>query len=108
MGLNPLHLTCPRCPRWWERRRNAAALQLERQMAESALEQTRVRQLARAYSAARRYAAASANPLRTDFPAMRTTYQVDIFRHLPQLSRRKQGDGEEQPAHETFPRSRAA
>src|ERR1044071_6915606 len=86
MGLNPLTLDLPSMSEVVrERRRAAASAELERQMAESQREMARVRQLARAYSAARRYAAASANPLRTDFPAMSTTYQTDIFRHLRQL-----------------------
>ena len=86
MGLNPLQLDLPPMSAVVaERRRAAAVMQLERQMAESREEAARVRRLARAYTAARRYAAASANPLRTDFPAMTTTYQTDIFRHLRQL-----------------------
>lgn len=86
MGLNPLHLDLPPMSAVVaNRRRAAAAVELERQIAENRREMTRVRQLARAYSAARRYAAASASPLRTDWPAMFTTYQTDIFRHLRQL-----------------------
>lgn len=86
MGLNPLKLDLPPMSEVRAQRRRAeAAAKIERELAESAREQARVRQLARAYSAARRYAAASANPLRTDFPAMSTTYQTDIFRHLRQL-----------------------
>jgi lambda family phage portal protein len=68
-----------------ERRRTAAALELERRIAEQQRETARVRQMARAYSAARRYAAASVDLRRTDWPAMSTTYQTDIFRHLRQL-----------------------
>lgn len=86
MGLNPLTLDLPSMSEVVkERRRTAAVVELERQLAENRRETMRVRQLARAYSAARRYSAASVSPLRTDFPAMFTTYQTDIFRHLRQL-----------------------
>jgi lambda family phage portal protein len=68
-----------------EDRRTAAAAELERRIAEQQRETARVRQLSRAYSAARRYAAASVDLRRTDWPAMSTTYQTDIFRHLRQL-----------------------
>jgi lambda family phage portal protein len=82
MGLNPLKLDLPSMSEVVRERRQTA---VQRQIAERQQETARVRQLARTYSAARRYAAASANPLRTDFPAMSTTYQTDIFRHLRQL-----------------------
>lgn len=86
MGLNPLILDLPPMSAVVaERRRNAAAAELERHIAERQRETARVRQLARAYSAARRYTAASADPRRTDWPAMSTTYQTDIFRHLRPL-----------------------
>ena len=86
MGLNPLRLDLPSMASVVaERRRTAAAVELERQIADQRSETARVRRLARAYSAARRYAAASASPLRSDWPAMSTTYQLDIYRHLRQL-----------------------
>lgn len=86
MDLNPLRLDLPPMSAVVaEQRRNAAAAELEQRIAEGQREQARVRQLARAYSAARRYAAASVDLRRTDWPAMSTTYQTDIFRHLRQL-----------------------
>lgn len=86
MGLNPLKLDLPPMSAVVaERRRTSSAVELERRIAENRREAARVRQLARAYNAARRYAAASASPSRSDWPAMSTTYQTDIFRHLRQL-----------------------
>lgn len=86
MGLNPLRLDLPPMSEVVRGRRQAAAAsQLERQMAARRQETARVCQLARAYSAARRYAGASVSPQRADWPAMSTTYQTDIFRHLRQL-----------------------
>jgi lambda family phage portal protein len=103
MALNPLRLDLPPMSAVVkERRRTAAALQLENQMAEGRQEEARVRRLARAYSAARRYAASSVNPLRSDWPAMSTTYQTDIFRHLRGLRAESREMAKNNPSMKRF------
>lgn len=103
MGLNPLRLDLPPMSAVVaERRRSAVAVELERRVAEGEREQARVRQLARVYSAARRYAAASVGTVRTDWPAMSTTYQTDIFRHLRQLRAESRESSKNNPYMKRF------
>lgn len=86
MGLNPLKLDLPPMSEVVaEQRRTAAAAKLEREREEYARQLSHVRQTARAFGAARRYAAASADIRRTDWPAMSTSYQTEIYRFLRQL-----------------------
>lgn len=103
MGLNPLSLDLPPMSAVvTERRRAAAAVQLERQAAEYARELARVRRMARAYGAARQYAAASVDRFSAEWSVAPTTYQSEIFRHLRSLRARSRDMARNSPHMKRF------
>jgi lambda family phage portal protein len=103
MGLNPLKLDLPSMSAVVaERRRTAAALQLERQTADHAREMARVRQMARVYGAARQYAAATVDRLSSDWSVASTTYQAEIYRHLRALRARSRDMARNNPHMRRF------
>jgi lambda family phage portal protein len=103
MGLNPLKLELPPMSAVMaERRRTAAALQLERQTADHAREMARVRQMARVYGAARQYAAATVDRLSSDWSVASTTFQAEIYRHLRALRARSRDMARNNPHMKRF------
>ena len=103
MGLNPLKLDLPPMSAVVaERRRTAAAVQLERQIAEGQREMARVRQMARVYGAARQYAAATVDRFSSDWSVASTTYQTEIYRHLRSLRARSRDMARNNPHMKKF------
>jgi lambda family phage portal protein len=103
MGLNPLRLDLPPMSAVVaERRRAAATARVERQLAEHARGLASARQVARAYGAARQYAAASVDRLSSDWSAASTTYQVEICRHLRALRARSRDMARNNPHMKKF------
>jgi lambda family phage portal protein len=85
-----------------ERRRTAAAVQLERRIEEGKREMARVRQMARAYGAARQYAAATVDRFSSDWSVASTTYQTEIYRHLRSLRARSRDMARNNPHMKRF------
>lgn len=103
MGLNPLKLDLPPMSAVVkERRLTGAAVRLERENAEHARQLARVRQVARAVTASRQYAAASVDRFSADWSVASTTYQAEIYRHLRSLRARSRDMARNNPHMKKF------
>ncbi|HEX8499285.1 MAG TPA: phage portal protein [Pyrinomonadaceae bacterium] len=85
-----------------ERRLTAAAVQLERRIAEDRRERARVQRLARVYGASRQYAAAATDRLSSDWSVASTSYQTEIFRYLRSLRARSRDMARNNPHMRRF------